>query len=104
MRVDRREKDVELAEEPGGRRDSGEREHEYAEGQSEARLGASEPGEVGDALDHLALLPHAQDDRPGAEVHEQIDRHVDENAADPGWARRGKPDQRVADMADRAVR
>ena len=50
MRVDRGEKDVELAEKPGGRRDAGEREHEDAERQGETGLRAAEPGEIGEQV------------------------------------------------------
>src|SRR2546430_12548837 len=52
-------------------------------------------------LQHLSALAHAQDDGPGADIHEQIDRHVDEDAPDAVRRRGGEADQRISDMADR---
>ena len=51
----------------------------------------------------LALLAHQQDAGEGADIHDQVDRHVDDHAAHALRGAGGETDQRVADMADRAV-
>ena len=61
------------------------------------------PVEILDLLDHAPVAPHAQDDGEGADIHEEIDRHVDEDAAHARWAAGGEADQGIADMADGAV-
>src|SRR3546814_6867364 len=46
-------------------------------------MGARQPRQIGNAFDHAVLLAHAQDDGEGADIHEEIDRHVDQHAAHP---------------------
>src|SRR3546814_15632876 len=52
---------------------------------------------------HLVFLAHAQDAGEGADIHGEIDRQIDQDAAHALFGAGGKADQRIADMADRGI-
>ena len=82
-----------LREEAGERRNAGEREHQHRQDEGQRLVGAREAGEIGDLLDLAVLAAHGEDAGEGAERHDQVDHHVDDDAAHALLAsrRRGRP-------------
>ena len=101
--IDSGAQDIELAEKPGKRRHPGQREQQH---QHRQRLQGFAPGikvQRADVGHRAAILFHRQDKGKGADVHGDIDHHIDQHRLDPFGSARSQPDQRKAHMGDRGI-
>ena len=89
-----------LGEETGQRWNSGEREHEHGEDEGHQPVGTRKSGQLPDLLHRSVGPPHCEHAGEGAERHDHIDAHVDDDAAHPVRARRRQPHESEAHMPD----
>ena len=75
-RFNRRAEDVELRDEPAGRRQSREREHADRQGQAIEGSAEAQAGDVVQSLRVVLVLGQHGDDTECADVHQRVDDRV----------------------------
>ncbi len=103
MGFDGRQEDVNLGEDAGQRRQSGEAQHQRGQREGHARTAARQAREISDRFDRLAVATHRLDADEDPDIGDGIEGQIEQHALHAHHGAGGETEQRVAHMADGAV-